>query len=805
MKTNIFLLFFLLFHFFAEGQTLKIIDHTTRQTIPGVSIYSLNPKKSTTTNSKGEADLKDFKTADTIHISFIGYEKIQTNYTELQSKKFKLELKESVIKLVDVVVSASRWEEKDKEIPYRVEKISVRDVNFKNPQTTADLLESGGYAYVQKSQMAGGSPMLRGFATNRVLLVVDGVRMNTAIFRSGNVQNVISVDANSLQETEIIFGPGAVMYGSDAIGGVMDFHTLKPFVSDSSKTQFSGSAFARYSSANFEKTGHLDFNIATKKFGFTTAFTYGDYSDLMAGSNGNSYFLRPTYQTTINGVDTTLTNSNPKKQIHSGFSQTNFMQKILMKKDSVTEWEYGFYYSASSDAPRYDRLVLDNNNDGKLDNAQWYYGPQKWMMHRLSYKISRSKKAFDRFKMNAAYQNFEESRHDRKTGSTKMRNQYENVQAISINLDLDKKIKDNVSIYYGAESIVNIVGSIADKTDINTGISTNEPTRYPNGSVWKSLAAYGNLKYKINPRLILNTGLRYSFITIKTEFDTLLFPFPFVSVTNKFGSLNGAIGLVHNITWKWNWYVNLSTGFRAPNVDDIGKVFESEPGSVVVPNVNLKPENAYNAEIGSQIMVLHLLKAEASVYYVYLNQALARRDFTYNGSDSIIYDGVLSRVQAIQNISNAFVYGVQGGLEIAFGNGFGLKSVLNYQYGRELSVDSAVYYPLSHAAPLFGNTHFTYQTKNIRADFYMNYNSGMSFEELSLNDRNDDATFAKDENGKPFVPSWYTLNFKFAYFLNKNLSLNAGVENITDVLYRPFSSGISAPGRNFILTLRGNF
>jgi hemoglobin/transferrin/lactoferrin receptor protein len=90
-------------------------------------------------------------------------------------------------------------------------------------------------------------------------------------------------------------------------------------------------------------------------------------------------------------------------------------------------------------------------------------------------------------------------------------------------------------------------------------------------------------------------------------------------------------------------------------------------------------------------------------------------------------------------------------------------------------------------------------------DFYVNYNGKMDFEDLSYNDRIDDAPFAKDISGKPFVPSWYTLNFKLAYFINEYISLNAGVENITDVLYRPFASGISAPGRNFIVTLRGNF
>src|SRR5690606_37695488 len=119
------------------------------------------------------------------------------------------------------------------EIPNRVHPITRREIALQNPQTAADVLESGGYVFVQKSQLAGGSPILRGFATNRVMLVVDGVRMNNAIFRGGNVQNVIALDAHALESAEVLFGPGAVMYGSDAIGGVMDFHTLRPRYADS--------------------------------------------------------------------------------------------------------------------------------------------------------------------------------------------------------------------------------------------------------------------------------------------------------------------------------------------------------------------------------------------------------------------------------------------------------------------------------------------------------------------------------------------------------------------------------------------
>src|SRR5688500_9364025 len=230
------------------------------------------------------------------------------------------------------------------EVPQRIEKITKNDVTFQNPQTAADLLSSGGYAYIQKSQLAGGSPIIRGFATNRVLLVVDGVRMNNAIFRTGNLQNVISLDANAVESAEILFGPGAVMYGSDAIGGVMDFHALKPVFPDSNaKTFFKGNVFGRFSSANEEKTGHVDFNLSTRRFSFLTSVTYSDYHHLRAGTVGNAYYLRPSYVKNFNGKDSTVLNTEPTLQVGSAFSQVNLLQKIEFKPNNNSIVSYGFY------------------------------------------------------------------------------------------------------------------------------------------------------------------------------------------------------------------------------------------------------------------------------------------------------------------------------------------------------------------------------------------------------------------------------------------------------------------------------
>lgn len=710
--------------------------------------------------------------------------------------------------LNDVVVSANRWEQNLREVSSRITKITPQLIQFQNPQTSADLLGISNQVFIQKSQLGGGSPMIRGFATNRVLLVVDGVRMNNAIYRSGNLQNVISFDANAVEETEVIFGPGSVIYGSDAIGGVMDFHTLKPKLSVTDKVTFSGNAFGRYSSANTEKTGHLDFNIGLNKWAFTTSVSYGDYDDLKMGSNGPEEYTRPDYQVRDeNGNDIAVTNPDPNVQVPSGYDQLNLMQKVRFKPSDILDISYGFHFSETSDVPRYDRLILKSGG-GVFTSAEWYYGPQEWMMHSLNLLYTKSTSLFDQVKLTAAYQDYSESRHNRNfTGGNRnrMTERFENVKALSFNLDFDKQLNGKSSLFYGAEFVNNKVGSTAQRRDIVTGALSPISTRYPDGSEWRSLAAYATLRHNLNEKVIVNAGARFNYVHTYAPYDTTFFDFPFTEATLKNSAVNWNLGLVYSPVETWKLYGNISTGFRAPNVDDIGKVFDSQPGSVVVPNPDLEPEYAYNFEAGFAGKLSKQITFDASAYYTLLTNAIVRGDYTFNGQDSIDYDGTLSNVLALQNITEVKVYGVQAALTIDFTSSLQLFSIINYQKGKEKSIEDGQYYSPTHVAPLFGTTQVRFKKPKYQVMLYANYNGEIAYDDLALTERADSHLYAKDENGNPYAPSWFTLNLKGSYQLAKFVGLDAGLENIFDKRYRPYSSGITAPGRNFIATLRFKF
>ncbi len=704
--------------------------------------------------------------------------------------------------LEEVVVSVNRWEQNLNEVPDRVAKVSADLIKFQNPQTAADLLGISNQVFIQKSQMGGGSPMIRGFSTNRVLLVVDGVRMNNAIFRSGNLQNVILLDANAIENAEVVFGPGSVIYGSDAIGGVMDFHTLSPRLSITEKPRVAANALFRTSSANNEKTGHVDFNIGFKKLAFLTSVTYSDYDDLEMGFNGPEEYTRPDYVVRENGVDIVKVNPHKNEQVPTAYNQLNLMQKIRFRPSADWDIKYGFQYSESSDVPRYDRLILKNDDDSFV-NAEWYYGPQKWMMHNLSVAFVKPTIFSDQAKLTLAYQEYEESRHNRSFGSNRKTNRTEKVEAFSINFDLDKAFNQKFTLFYGGEFVTNTVGSTAYHQNVNDGSISATTTRYPNNSKWRTGALYGNVKYKLNSKWILNGSARFTNVYTYAEYDTDMFPFPFSEAKLNNNAVNGSLGAVFNPTSQIKTYANVSTGFRAPNVDDIGKVFDSEPGNVVVPNPDLEPEYGYNAELGAAFKFGSSIDFDFAVYYSYLDNAIARGVSTFNGMDSIDYDGELSRVLSLQNISSMNVYGLQMQFKWKLTKDFLFTTAYNYQKGKEKDAETGRDYSPTHVAPGFGSTHLIYSfMEKFKADFYTNYNGEISYENLALSERDDAHLYAKDKNGNPYAPSWWTMNLKLSYSFKKYVVIDGGVENIFDIRYRPYSSGISAPGRNFILSVR---
>lgn len=798
------LLFFLTGILSTNGQIVTITDQVTGEPIERATLSSRAAGLFTYTNARGQADITDFRSSTDIEIRTIGYETRYLTYDQLRSQGFKIKLRQTNVTLDQVTISASRYTEKSRDVLQRTASFTQKDITLLQPQTAADLLSQTGEVFIQKSQQAGGSPMIRGFATNRLMYTVDGVRFNTAIFRGGNIQNVINIDPFVVEQAEVIFGPGSVIYGSDAIGGVMTFHTQNPEVSLDSTILISGKAIARYSSANRENTGHFTLNVGGKKFAALTAVSFFRFDDLRMGSHGPDEYLRRIYAIRIDSTDRILYNPDPRVQIPSGYDQINLLQKLRYRPSSTWDIKYGFHYSETSPYARYDRLHRYRAN-GLPNSAEWNYGPQIWMMNHLSVVNSNKNPLYDIMTLSLATQYFEESRTDRGFGQNRRRTRIERVMAHSANVDLLKNIGNTSTIFYGFEYVWNNVTSTGTDLRINTGLVDRASSRYPK-SDWSTFAAYTKYQWRASEKILFEAGSRFTSFDMYADFRQNLdfFPYPFTEENLSFSNVVGNIGLAYTPDKNTKISALVSTGFRAPNVDDIGKVFDSEPGSVTVPNPNLSSEYAYNGELSVMRVIFDQVKVSATGYYTILQNALVRRNFRLDGQDSIVYDGQLSQVQAIQNAAQARVWGVQMLIEYDLGGGLSLTTQANYQKGEE-EMDDGSTSPSRHAAPWFGVTRVNYRVHRLNFQVYSLYSGGFTFDMLNVEERGKPEIYARDPLGRPFSPGWYTLNLKMYYQLYEQTGLTAGIENITDQRYRPYSSGIVAPGRNFVLAVRTTF
>jgi hemoglobin/transferrin/lactoferrin receptor protein len=813
MKRIVILINIILFALVARSQIVTVSDLVTLESLPGVVIET-EGITAVVTDSKGKADITSFAGKLKVNFHMTGYESITLSYAVIAERNNEIRLTPSSVYTDEVVVSASKFEEKREDVPQQVQVIGRNALRFMNQQNTGDVLQQSGNVLVQKSQQGGGSPILRGLEANRVLMVVDGIRMNNAIYRGGHLQNVITLDNSILDRVEIVFGPGSVVYGSDALGGVMHFYTRNPELSSDDKLLTKGNAYVRTATANNELSGHVDFNLGRKKWASLTSVTYSDFDDLRTGdlrdplydSFGRRYF----YVDRINGKDSVIANKNPNIQVGTGYKQYDILQKVLYRPDSAVSHMLNFQYSSSSDIPRYDRL-----SEGSLEapnHAEWYYGPQKRALLAYNLELSKNRKMYDNFRLVGAFQDIEESRFNRSFGASKRSERIENVQVYTINGDFQKQVGKN-EIRYGAELTHNVVASSARRVDVETNEISFQNTRYPDGgSTMSSAAAYITDSWEPNEYLVLNGGLRYSYVTLDASIDSTDFSADIISNSDTVnyyflngktlqqsnGALNGNIGIVIKPGNDWNIALNGATGFRAPNVDDAGKLFEQPNDAILVPNENLKPEYATSVDMRISTVIRKSVGLAVTGFYNQIKDIITVDDAQTVSNLGIPADSLLNDIVTNVNKDKADIYGLSGQLDARIASNFGITSSINYTAGRISNGSQET--AMDHIPPVFGRTGFNLQLRKFRGEFFAMYNGWKRIQDFRL-DAEDNERYATPEG----MPAWYTLNIRGQYQMNNYLQVQVACENILNHHYRVFASGTSGAGRNLMVTLRARF
>lgn len=780
------------------SQSITIVDSTSGEPIEDVLVYTNSSEITAVSDKRGKVNLNSFADDEFLIFNHAAYVTVYLKKSEINTKEnFLLAKADNVLPQAYIDHTLRYFLVEDDEAA-QIETIPIEIVRLENPESSADMLQNTGNVLVQKSQGGGGSPMIRGFEANKLLLVIDGVRMNNAIYRSGHLQNAITVDNSVLDHTEIIFGPSSSLYGSDALGGVIHFHTADPEITNSDTAYFHGNSYVRYNNNN-NLSGNFNFSIGKNKWGLLSSFTASTFGDTKMGENRfhgyDDWGLHTNYVDRINGVDTMLANPDPNTQIGIGYHQFDFLEKFVYVPSDKLKMTLNFQYSTSSDINRYDKLTEYRN--GVLRYAEWYYGPQNRMFGALKLDFSSKSKWFKNGVMTLSYQKIDEDRISRNFDSEWKEFQEEDVSVLGLNLDFNKLFTKSRIIYYGLEVQENIVSSTAYAQNILSSERNGAQTRYPFSSNYLNAGAYLEYKQKFINDNVFTAGIRYSFIYANSQFDDTSFvALPFNEVNISTGAPSGHVGMVFKPHKNTRFKTLVSSGFRAPNIDDYGKVFENS-GNTVVPNDQVQPEYALGGEVSfEQKFGKELITIGAAIYGTYLFNALVQQDFTLNGEDSIEFNGEITKIQALQNTDNAVVYGINAYTKVNFTENLSLDASYNFTKGTDLANNI----PLEHIAPQFGRIAVTFKKDNWNTALTSLYNFRKNFSDYQSGGDNIDLT--PNEGG---TPPWWALNYRLSYTFAETITAQFAVRNILDAHYMQFASGISAPGRSFMIGLRAKF
>ncbi len=764
---KIFVFLFIIKTFFCFGQEIKVLDSLLKTPIENVNLIC--KEVGVSTNEKGLVNISVFKENDSIQFTHLSYYTKSIIFSDVPQIIY---LSAKVKVLPTIIFKEYKNPLLGWDIVYRTKTANKKIVS----KSTAELLEDNTSITVQESQSGGGSPNFRGMEANRLLLVVDGIPLNNAIYRSGHLQSASTINPFFVEKVSLLSGPVSVAYGNGAMGGALLFHTKSNLFKENSLQ-----IHQQYESATNAVMFNFLSNYHTRKIAFTSGFSIKSVGNLKMGENrlhGYENWGKDTFS------------SKGKEQLFTSYQQADFMHKTHYAINELNSLTLNTQYSISSDISRFDK-INDENMNGNQKYAKWYYGPQNRLLQSILWSNKTATIIYDGFKSTMAFQDVKESRHHKKTGENLLSNRYENVKIYDFVLDFNKEILA-ANIAYGTGGRHQNINSTANLSDHKNATFYN-PTRYPDGgSVVNDYFAYTQLRIPLSKKLDMLLGGRFNQNNLTANFSTPTFSFSKVknSNTSFIKSFLLAYKQGRNISISASYY----GGFRNPNIDDIGKVFSKNDKDVIVPNDKLEAEYADNLELTINYQS-RKWQLQLQLYNSKISNAISREYSSLNGVDSMLYDGQWMRIQMNKNIESARINGIS-----FFGiyspiKQFNISANCNYLKGETYANK-----PLAHIPPLNAKLTFSYVFKQHEFEFYTKYNAWKKSKDYDMEgvDNLEEATI----DG---TPMWYTLNLHYSNKIDNMLSFGFGIQNIMDIHYKTFASGISASGRNLILSLQSNF
>ena len=643
--------------------------------------------------------------------------------------------------LGEVVVTANRYPTVILKTPEPIRVLGEKAFLSSQLRTSAEALAITPGVFVQKTNHGGGSPFLRGLTGNQTLLLVDGIRLSNATFRYGPNQYFNTIDLFSVEKIEVLRGSGSVQYGSDAIGG-----TIQTFTHDirtSAEPLWSGSFLTRAGTQKMEQSLHGNAEYSGKNVAVRGGLTWRNFGDIVGG-------------------DTTGT-QNP-----SGYEEFDYDLKGKIALSEKSDITLALQNVNQSDVDVYHKVELENYSVNRMH-------PQKRQLAyaRLNHRIEKG--IVNSLQATASLHNTLEGRELQKNGSSVMRYEEDKVRSFGFSAELVTSKGPSWSAGSGVEIYNDLVSSIRTDTDLSSGTETDKRGLYPDGSTMTSMAMFSLHSFDFG-KWGITAGARFNAFVIKVTDKDL------GDATLTPSALVGNLAVMRKLSEKSNLFASLNSGFRAPNIDDLGTLgivdFRYE-----VPNYDLKPENSFQYQLGYKQQGKRL----SGEIYIYRNELYNLIVRNRVPGDTIEGYPVYMK----ENVERAYIQGIETAWDLELGRSWLVSGDLTYTYGQNITKDE----PARRIPPLFGRLALRYSAGSL--------STAVEWQAAGKQDRLAAGDIADNRIPAGGTPGWNVINIHAGYTL-KIIRLDLSLINLLDEDYRYHGSGVNGYGRSAFLTISIN-
>jgi hemoglobin/transferrin/lactoferrin receptor protein len=660
-------------------------------------------------------------------------------------------LLDSAVRFDEVTVTATRLPWPVSEVPAAITAIDSDAIKRQSPSLLTDLLRGQTGVYVQQTTPGQGTPIVRGVTGSSVLMLVDGMRLNTAFFRPAPNQYFALIDPYNVDRIEVLRGSGSTLYGSDAIGGVVQVETpLARFESDA--WQSHGRVLGEFASADGAGIGRAELAAGRAGVSFAAGATYQDHDDLRAGGGR---VQRPSAYDVVSADGTCLVEAD------------------------VQDAALWVQYLRQPRTPRYDALVAGFGQDHPESDVFLFEPNDRLFIHGRYRRFGLAPFA-EQLIAHVAFQEINDDRTTRDFGSTNEDREENRSRLVGLTLQAAASWRERMSVTYGADLYFDRIHSKRSRRNIESGDVMSRASRFPNGSALDSYALYVEDELRLHPRLsaVIGGRLSHFVIDIPATGDV-------DAIDRDITDLTGSLGLAYRVTDPLRLMANLGRGFRVPNVFDFAQL-GSRPGNrFAVPNPNLDPETAISADLGVKV-ASRALSAELFGFFLRVDDKIEAIP-----TGEVLPDG-RAAVRS-ENVNTVDYAGVEAGVRWAPEPRLVLYGSLNYTWGEERFGDGETF-PADRVPPVNGQLGLWW---NPLPRLWMEPFVRYAGDQNRLSDR-DRADPRIDPEG---TPKWLTINARIGVELHRHLRARLTLENVLDEEYREHGSGIDAPGTNVAIAL----